>query len=102
VKSVVSIYCGFLFVQVIRSETAMPTRRYNADSRRQALIARIEQDIPATVARALQEDLGGEIDADRDITAQLLPEESLAQAREFSVVNAGWKRCLISLAAMRR
>jgi len=81
VKSVVSIYCGFLFVQVIRSETAMPTRRYNADSRRQALIARIEQDIPATVARALQEDLGGEIDADRDITAQLLPEESLAQAR---------------------
>ena len=59
----------------------MPTRRYNADSRRQALIARIEQDIPATVARALQEDLGGEIDADRDITAQLLPEESLAQAR---------------------
>jgi len=81
VKSVVSIYCGFLFVQVIRSETAMPTRRYNADSRRQALIARIEQDIPASVARALQEDLGGEIDADRDITAQLLPEESLAQAR---------------------
>ena len=59
----------------------MPTRRYNADSRRQALIARIEQDIPAMVARALQEDLGGEIDADRDITAQLLPEESLAQAR---------------------
>jgi len=81
VKSVVSIYCGFLFVQVIRSEIAMPTRRYNADSRRQTLIARIEQDIPATVARALQEDLGGEIDADRDITAQLLPEESQAQAR---------------------
>jgi len=81
VKRAISIYCGFLFVQVIRSEIAMPTRRYNADSRRQALIARIEQDIPATVARALQEDLGGEIDADRDITAQLLPEESLAQAR---------------------
>ena len=80
-KSVVSIYCGFLFVQVISSESAMPPRRYNADSRRQALIARIEQDIPASVARALQEDLGGEIDADRDITAQLLPEESLAQAR---------------------
>jgi len=81
VKRVVSIYCGFLFVQVIRSEIAMPTRRYNADNRRQTLIARIEQDIPATVARALQEDLGGEIDADRDITAQLLPEESHAQAR---------------------
>ncbi len=29
----------------------------------------------------MQEDLGGEIDADRDITAQLLPEESQAQAR---------------------
>jgi len=81
VKSAVSIYCGFLLVQVIRSEIAMPTRRYNADSRRQALITRIEQDIPATVARALQEDLGGEIDADRDITAQLLPEASQAHAR---------------------
>jgi len=81
VKRVVSIYCGFLFVQVIRSEIAMPTRRYNADNRRQTLLARIAQDIPATVARALQEDLGGEIDADRDITAQLLPEESHAQAR---------------------
>ncbi|RPE04348.1 carboxylating nicotinate-nucleotide diphosphorylase [Candidatus Pantoea deserta] len=59
----------------------MPTRRYDADSRRQALIARIEQDIPATVARALQEDLGGELDADRDITAQLLPDSSEAYAQ---------------------
>ncbi len=59
----------------------MPTRRYDVDGRQRALIARIEKDVPATVARALQEDLGGEIDADRDITAQLLPEESQANAQ---------------------
>jgi nicotinate-nucleotide pyrophosphorylase (carboxylating) len=58
----------------------MSTRRYDPDSRRQMLIERIAGDIPDTVARALQEDLGGEIDSDRDITAQLLPEESLAHA----------------------
>ncbi len=59
----------------------MSMRRYDPDSRRQALIERIENDIPEAVARALQEDLGGDIDSDRDITAQLLPAESLAHAQ---------------------
>ncbi len=59
----------------------MPTRRYDPDSRRQALIQRIESDIPEAVARALQEDLGGEVDSDRDITAQLLPAGSQAHAQ---------------------
>lgn len=59
----------------------MSCRGYDPDSRRQALIKRIESDIPAAVARALKEDLGGEIDADRDITAQLLPAETQAHAQ---------------------
>jgi len=59
----------------------MASRRYDPDHRRQALIKRIEQDIPEAVSRALQEDLGGEVDADRDITALLLPEETQAEAQ---------------------
>ena len=59
----------------------MATRRYDPDHRRQGLIKRIEQDIPEAVALALQEDLGGEADADRDITALLLPAEKQAVAK---------------------
>jgi nicotinate-nucleotide pyrophosphorylase (carboxylating) len=59
----------------------MASRRYDPDHRRQELIKRIEQDIPEAVARALQEDLGGEVDADRDITALLLPAEKQAVAQ---------------------
>lgn len=59
----------------------MATRRYDPDHRRQELIKRIEQDIPEAVARALQEDLGGEVVADRDITALLLPAEKQAVAK---------------------
>ncbi|SUG49442.1 quinolinate phosphoribosyltransferase [Salmonella enterica subsp. arizonae] len=53
----------------------MPPRRYNPDDRRDALLERINIDIPAAVAQALREDLGGEVDASNDITAQLLPED---------------------------
>lgn len=59
----------------------MSSRGYDPDSRRQALIKRIESDIPNAVALALKEDLGGEIDADRDITAQLLPADTQADAQ---------------------
>ncbi|NEG58833.1 carboxylating nicotinate-nucleotide diphosphorylase [Pantoea agglomerans] len=59
----------------------MSSRGYDPDSRRQALIKRIESDIPDSVALALKEDLGGEIDADRDITAQLLPADTQAVAQ---------------------
>ena len=59
----------------------MSSRGYDPDSRRQALIKRIESDIPDSVALALKEDLGGEIDADRDITAQLLPADTQANAQ---------------------
>ncbi|PVZ85721.1 nicotinate-nucleotide diphosphorylase [Serratia sp. S1B] len=58
----------------------MPTRRYSADSRRALLFQRINSDIPATVAQALCEDLGGVIDAEHDITAQLLPADKQAKA----------------------
>jgi len=59
----------------------MSSRGYDPDSRRQALIKRIESDIPDAVALALKEDLGGDIDADRDITAQLLPADTQADAQ---------------------
>lgn len=58
----------------------MPARRYNPDSRREALLERISVDIPDTVSRALSEDLGGEVDPQNDITAQLLPAESYSHA----------------------
>ncbi|HDL7824929.1 TPA: carboxylating nicotinate-nucleotide diphosphorylase [Yersinia enterocolitica] len=58
----------------------MPTRSYNADSRRAELLERIQRDIPSTVAQALSEDLGGEVNADRDLTAQLLPVSKQAEA----------------------
>lgn len=59
----------------------MASRRYDPDHRRQALIRRIEQDIPEAVSYALREDLGGEVDADRDITALLLPADKQAEAK---------------------
>lgn len=59
----------------------MVSRRYNPEHLRQELLKRIQLDIPETVARALQEDLGGDVDADRDITAQLLPQAAQAEAR---------------------
>ncbi|WP_297206256.1 carboxylating nicotinate-nucleotide diphosphorylase [uncultured Pluralibacter sp.] len=58
----------------------MPPRRYNPQSRRDALLERINIDIPADVAHALREDLGGEVNADNDITAQLLPAETRSHA----------------------
>ncbi len=58
----------------------MPPRRYNPDSRRDALLERINLDIPAAVAQALREDLGGEVDANNDITAQLLAEDTRSHA----------------------
>lgn len=58
----------------------MPPRRYNPDLRRDTLLKRIELDIPAAVALALREDLGGEVDANNDITAQLLPPENRSHA----------------------
>lgn len=59
----------------------MASRRYDPDHRRQTLIRRIEQDIPEAVAYALREDLGGEVDAERDITALLLPADKQAEAK---------------------
>lgn len=58
----------------------MPPRRYNPDHRRDALLERINLDIPNVVAHALREDLGGDVDANNDITAQLLPESSHSHA----------------------
>ncbi|WP_114192738.1 carboxylating nicotinate-nucleotide diphosphorylase [Edaphovirga cremea] len=58
----------------------MPTRSYSADTRRIELLERIQNDIPFIVAQALREDLGGEVDAERDLTAQLLPADKQASA----------------------
>ncbi len=58
----------------------MTTRRYDPDSRRTALLERVEDDIPPSVAQALREDLGGEIDPCKDITASLLPADATSHA----------------------
>lgn len=58
----------------------MPPRHYNSEHRRDALLERINLDIPAAVAHALREDLGGEVSAANDITAQLLPEDTQSHA----------------------
>lgn len=85
----------------------MPPRRYNPDHRRDALLERINSDIPASVAHALKEDLGSDVSADNDITAQLLPKETRSHAviitREagFSAANAGLRRSLPSWQATR-
>ncbi|MES4611549.1 MAG: carboxylating nicotinate-nucleotide diphosphorylase [Ewingella sp.] len=58
----------------------MSTRSYSLESRRALLLERIQNDIPASVTQALGEDLGGEANADNDLTAQLLDENTLAKA----------------------
>lgn len=58
----------------------MPPRRYNPDHRRNVLLERINLDIPLSVANALREDLGGDVNADNDITAQLLAEDARSHA----------------------
>ncbi|MFD1804117.1 carboxylating nicotinate-nucleotide diphosphorylase [Mixta tenebrionis] len=58
----------------------MTQRRYNPEHRRTALLSRIADDIPGAVEQALKEDLGGEANADNDITASLLPAATQAQA----------------------
>lgn len=58
----------------------MPPRRYNPDRRRDELLDRISLDIPQAVSLALREDLGGDVDPNKDITAQLLPEGHLSHA----------------------
>ncbi|KFF65286.1 carboxylating nicotinate-nucleotide diphosphorylase [Pectobacterium brasiliense] len=59
----------------------MSTRRYSQEQRQKALLARIAQDIPASVQLALREDLGGIVDANEDITALLLPDNETVSAR---------------------
>ncbi|MFZ4833812.1 carboxylating nicotinate-nucleotide diphosphorylase [Rouxiella sp. Mn2063] len=58
----------------------MSIRRYSIESRRAELFERIKYDIPLIVAQALREDLGGEVDASRDLTAQLLSADKHASA----------------------
>ncbi|GAB7201597.1 hypothetical protein OS12_30390 [Dickeya oryzae] len=58
----------------------MTTRRYSQEQRQAELLSRIEQDIPASVQQALREDLGGEANPEHDLTAQLLPNDTVASA----------------------
>ena len=81
----------------------MPPRRYNPDTRRDELLERINLDSGAglgeleylyvedgntgAVAQALREDLGGTVDANNDITAKLLPENSRSHATVITREN---------------
>jgi len=58
----------------------MSTRSYSPESRRAQLLERIQNDIPLLVTQALGEDLGGEANANNDLTAQLLPQDKSASA----------------------
>ncbi|MCE0802136.1 MULTISPECIES: carboxylating nicotinate-nucleotide diphosphorylase [Buttiauxella] len=58
----------------------MPPRRYNPDRRRDELLDRINLDIPAAVSQALREDLGGDVNPNNDITAQLLDADHRSHA----------------------
>lgn len=58
----------------------MPTRKHCVDSRHNALLECIQRDIPFTVTHALSEDLGGNVNAEHDLTAQLLPAHKQASA----------------------
>ena len=58
----------------------MTPRRYSPDRRRDALLERINLDITDAVAQSLREDLGGEVDANNDISAQLLPSDARSHA----------------------
>ncbi|RPH30837.1 carboxylating nicotinate-nucleotide diphosphorylase [Buttiauxella warmboldiae] len=58
----------------------MPPRRYNPDRRRDELLERINLDIPEAVSQALREDLGGDVDPNNDITAQLLDADHRSHA----------------------
>ncbi len=58
----------------------MSPRRYNPDRRRDVLLERIDLDITDAVAHSLREDLGGEVDANNDISAQLLPQDARSHA----------------------
>lgn len=59
----------------------MTTRRYDEQERRKLLMARLITDIPFMVSVALKEDLGQIVDYKRDVTGQLLNEDSQATAR---------------------
>uniref|UniRef100_A0A3B0M1W4 Probable nicotinate-nucleotide pyrophosphorylase [carboxylating] n=1 Tax=Arsenophonus endosymbiont of Trialeurodes vaporariorum TaxID=235567 RepID=A0A3B0M1W4_9GAMM len=54
---------------------------HDVERRKEKLLERLHQDIPANVTFALQEDLGGNINIDSDISGQLLPKNQLATAK---------------------
>ena len=58
----------------------MSTRSYSPESRRAQLLERIQNDIPLLVTQALGEDLGGEANANNDLTAHLVPQDKSASA----------------------
>ncbi|MXP51155.1 carboxylating nicotinate-nucleotide diphosphorylase [Pantoea sp. SoEX] len=59
----------------------MSTRRYNFRDRYQELIKLVKQDIQESVSRALQEDLGEQLNVYNDITANLLPKNVIVYAQ---------------------
>lgn len=54
---------------------------HDVERRKEQLLERLHQDIPANVTFALQEDLGGNINIDSDISGQLLTKNQLATAK---------------------
>lgn len=65
----------------------MPPRRYNPDTRRDELLERINLRYPRRGSPCAAEDLGGTVDANNDITAKLLPENSRSHATVITREN---------------
>ncbi len=65
----------------------MSARSFNSEQRRTLLMEQLRHDIPYSVAQALREDLGGEIDADGDLTAHLIPKEQQSLATVITREN---------------
>lgn len=65
----------------------MPPRRYNPDTRRDELLERINPRYPRRGGPGAAEDLGGTVDANNDITAKLLPENSRSHATVITREN---------------
>ncbi|WGL97650.1 carboxylating nicotinate-nucleotide diphosphorylase [Arsenophonus sp. aPb] len=54
---------------------------HDVKRRKEQLLERLQQDIPANITFALQEDLGGSINIENDISGQLLAKKQLAIAK---------------------
>lgn len=67
---------------------------HDVKRRKEQLLERLHQDIPANVTFALQEDLGGSINIESDISGQLLAKNQLAFAKIITREDGIFVECV--------